>query len=290
MKSYDSRGSSALFNITIYGVQIVTLLLILLPFLYVTASSFATNHEVISRGFFLIPREWTLSSYGYLLFNHNFMRAFQNAVVITVVGTAFSMLLTCLMAYGLSKKWLVGRATMSFLVLFTMVFSGGIIPTYLVVKSLHLLDSYWALWLVGAIAPFNLIVMRSFFQSIPQELEESATMEGCGELRLFWNICIPLSLPAIATFTLFYMVGNWNTYFAAILYLNDSAKWPLQVFLRQMLLESSDTSMEYVSGGFEYGQPVKMAAVLVTALPLLIVYPFFQKYFDKGMLLGSVKG
>jgi putative aldouronate transport system permease protein len=132
--------------------------------------------------------------------------------------------------------------------------------------------------------------MRSFFQSFPIELEESSRMDGCGELRLFWNIVVPLSMPAIATFTLFYMVQNWNTFFNALIYINDSDKWPLQVYLRQMLIEAADSSMSLDIEGFEYGPPVKMATVIVTAVPLLIVYPFLQKYFNKGMLLGSVKG
>jgi putative aldouronate transport system permease protein len=259
------------------------------PFIYIIASSFATQHEFMSRGFFIIPHEWTIEAYGYLLSNANFTAAFGNAVTITVSGTFINILLTSLMAYGLSKSWLKGRRAMNFMVLFTMIFAGGMIPTYLVVKELGLLNSYWALYLTTAIAPFNLIVMRSFFQNIPAELEESARIDGCSELRLFWQIVIPLSMPAVATFTLFYAVQNWNTYFYAILFLNNSADMPLQVFLRQMLIES-DSGMEVDAGGFAYTPAVKMAAVLITAAPLLAVYPFMQKYFNKGMLMGSVKG
>ncbi len=217
------------------------------------------------------------------------MRAFNNAVVITVTGTAINIAMTSLMAYGLSKTWLKGRRALNFMVLFTMIFSGGMIPTYLVIKELGLLNSYWALYLNTAIAPFNLIVMRSFFQNIPSELEEAARIDGCSELRLFWRIVLPLSMPAVATFTLFYAVFNWNTYFFAILFINDSADWPLQVFLRQMLIVTT-SDMQTDSGGFHYTPAVKMAAVIITALPLLAIYPFMQKYFNKGMMLGSVKG
>ncbi|WP_397340451.1 carbohydrate ABC transporter permease [Paenibacillus qinlingensis] len=289
MRKFDARGKNAVFTTLVYGLLGVTLILILLPLLYVLISSFSSKHEIVTRGFFLIPHEWVIDAYGYLLSNENFKTAFSNSVVITVVGTLINIVFTSLMAYGLSKTWLKGRRTLNFIVLFTMLFSGGMIPTYLVVRELHLLDSYWSLFLVGAIAPFNLIVMRSFFQNIPPELEEAAKMDGCSELRLFWTIVIPLSMPAIATFTLFYAVHNWNTYFLAILYINDSTKWPLQVFLRQMLIVS-ESSMENQAGSFEFGPAVKMAAVILTALPLLIVYPFMQKYFNKGMLLGSVKG
>ncbi|SDE20505.1 putative aldouronate transport system permease protein [Paenibacillus sp. UNCCL117] len=289
MNTYDSRGKDPLFTALLFGVLMLTLLCVLVPFIYVISSSFATQQEIMSRGFFFFPREWTIEAYGYLMSNRNFIRAFQNAVQITVVGTAINIVLTSLMAYGLSKSWLRGRRTMNFMVLFTMIFAGGMIPTYLVIKELGLLNSYWALYLNTAIAPFNLIVMRSFFQSIPAELEESARIDGCSELRLFWRIVIPLSMPSIATFTLFYAVFNWNTYFFAILFINDSSDWPLQVFLRQMLIET-DSGMEADAGTFQYTPAVKMAAVIVTALPLLIVYPFLQKHFNKGMMLGSVKG
>ncbi|WP_159887794.1 carbohydrate ABC transporter permease [Paenibacillus puerhi] len=289
MNAFDSRGKDPVFSTLIYGLLMLSLLAILIPFIYVISSSFATEHEIMSRGFFFFPKEWSIEAYGYLLSNDNFLTAFGNAVQITVTGTTINIVLTSLMAYGLSKHWLKGRRTMNFMVLFTMIFAGGMIPTYLVVKELGLLNSYWALYLTSAIAPFNLIVMRSFFQNIPAELEESARIDGCSELRLFWQIVIPLSMPAVATFTLFYAVHNWNTYFYAILFLNNSADMPLQVFLRQMLIET-DSSMAVDAGGYSYTPAVKMAAVLITAIPLLVIYPFLQKYFNQGMLMGSVKG
>ncbi|TBL75405.1 carbohydrate ABC transporter permease [Paenibacillus thalictri] len=253
-------------------------------------SSFSTKQEVLTRGFFLIPHEWTLGAYRYLMNNDNFVESLFNAVYITAIGTFINIVLTSLMAYGMSKSWLKGRKTLNFLVLVTMIFSGGIIPTFLIMKGLHLLDSYWAIWLGGAIAPFHLIVMRSFFQNIPQELDEAGHIDGCGEFRLLVRIILPLAMPAVATFTLFYMVGHWNTYFTAILYINDTHRWPLQVILRQMLITNTDSSFESSVIDYQFGPPVKMAAIVVTALPLLVVYPFLQKYFNKGMLLGSVKG
>jgi putative aldouronate transport system permease protein len=288
MGSFDARGKSVTFSWLTNGLLLISLVVVLFPFLYVVFTSFAPQEEILTRGFFLIPHDWTIDAYRYLTHSGNFVQSFNNAVYITIVGTFINMLLTSLMAYGLSKPWLKGRRILNFIVLFTMLFSGGIIPTYLVVKSLHLLDSYWSLFLTGAIAPFHLIVLRSFFQAIPLELEESARIDGCGELRLFYRIILPLSLPAIATFTLFYAVHNWNSYFNAILYLNDSGKWPLQVFLRQ-LLNQSDANVEDVAA-LQFTPAVRMAAVVLTAVPLLVVYPFLQKYFNKGMLLGSVKG
>lgn len=289
MKALRYRGSDLLFVVCVYSFLLLSLLVVGLPFFYVITSSFTTEHEYLSRGFFLIPREWTIEAYGYLLHNRNFLQAFKNSITITFFGTLINIVLTSLMAYGLSKSWLKGRRLLNFMVLFSMIFAGGLIPTYLVTRELGLLNSYWALFLNSAIAPFNLIVMRSFFQAIPTELEEAAKIDGSSEYRIFVQIMLPLSLPALATFTLFYAVFNWNTYFYAILFLNNSSDWPLQVFLRQMLIES-DQSMEADAGMFQYTPAVKMAAVLVSSAPLLVVYPFLQKYFNKGMLLGSVKG
>ncbi|RTE07163.1 carbohydrate ABC transporter permease [Paenibacillus whitsoniae] len=289
MRAYDARGRDPVFKVVTNGLLVLSLILVLFPFLYVVMTSFAPREEILTRGFFIIPHDFTLNAYGFLMSSVQFVTAFKNAVIITVFGTIVNMMLTSLMAYGLSKTWLKGRRVLNFMVLFTMLFSGGIIPTYLVVKSLHLINSFWSLFLTGAIAPFHLIVLRSFFQNIPQELEESARIDGCGELRLFWRIILPLSLPAIATFTLFYAVQNWNSYFNAVLYLNDSDKWPLQVFLRQMMNETNN-SLESMTTEFQYSPAVKMAAIVLTALPLLAVYPFLQKYFNKGMLMGSVKG
>jgi putative aldouronate transport system permease protein len=287
--TFDIRGREWGFDSLVYGILLIWTLIILIPFIYVLFSSFATKTEILTRGFFIIPRVWTLDAYKYLMLNDDYTGSFKNAVHITVVGTFLSITTTSLMAYGLSKSWLRGRKILNFMVFFTMLFGGGMIPTYLVIKEIGLLDSYWALWLHGMIGPFNLIIMRSFFQRIPPELQESARMDGCGEFRMFWKLIVPLSMPVIATFTLFYGVGNWNTYFEAILYINDTSRWPLQPFLRQMLVVD-DSGMDQAEGIYEYSPAVKMAAVLVSAIPVLAVYPFLQKYFNKGVLLGSVKG
>lgn len=289
MNKLLAKRNDIWFNGVIYGLLMISLLVVSLPFLYVLFSSFSTKAEFLSRGFYILPNDWTINSYGYLLKNKGFLSSYGNTFYITIIGTAVNVFFTCLMAYGLSKKGLKGRSLLNFMVLFSMIFNGGMIPTYLVVKELSLIDSYWSLFLTSAIGPFILIIMRSFFSNIPAELEESARIDGCTEWRLLFSIVIPLSMPSIITIGLMYGVLHWNAYFQAILYLNDSNKWPVQVFLRQLLLES-DSSMEPTIGAFEYGPPVKMAAVIATALPLLLCYPFLQKYFNKGMMVGSVKG
>jgi putative aldouronate transport system permease protein len=289
MNTYNFRGKAPVYQTIVYSLLTLILCAEIFPVIYIIMMSFASKQEIVTRGFFLVPTEWTLNSYAYLIDNQNFMQAFRSSVTITTVGTVFSMSVTTLMAYGLSKPWLRGRRLLNFMVLFTMLFSGGIIPMYLLVMNLHLLNSYWSLFLTGAIIPFNLIVIRSFFQSFPSEIEESARIDGCSEFRLLWRIVLPLSMPVIATFFLFYAVDYWNTYFNAILYLNEGSKLPLQVFLRQML-NVSDGSQVITERGIEFSPAVRMAAVIFTAVPLLIVYPFLQKYFNQGALLGSVKG
>lgn len=289
MKTHDFRGRAPLYQTVVYLLLALVLIIVLIPFLYVVFASFATKQEILTRGFFLIPKVWTLNAYAYLMENQNFVTSFKNSVFIAAVGTTISMTLTTLMAYGLSKTWLKGRKVLNFMVLFTMLFSGGIIPLYLLVKGLNLLDSYWSLFLTGAIVPFNLIVIRSSFQNFPTEIEESARMDGCSEIRLLWKIVLPLSMPVLATFTLFYTVDYWNSYFNSILYLTSGDKMPLQVFLRQMLIQPSE-NMGATVEGLEFSPAVRMAAVVFTAIPLLVVYPFLQKYFNQGMLLGSVKG
>jgi putative aldouronate transport system permease protein len=210
---------------------------------------------------------------------------------VTIVGTVLSMILTSFMAYALSRKYLHGRGIFNFIVVFTMLFSGGMIPSFILVQSLGLIDSLWALILPSAISAYNMIIMRNFFQGIPDSLEESAKMDGCSDWGVFFRIILPLSLPSIATISLFYAVSYWNTYQSAILYINDSAKWPIQVLLRQIVIVSSGMNADAASVDVvPPAQSVKMAVIVVATLPMLIAYPFVQKYFVKGAMVGSVKG
>jgi len=290
LKKAGETGADRIYTVHVAVVLLLAAIAALFPLFYVLAISFSTEKEYLTRGFYILPHQFSLNGYLYLLSHPGFKSAFRNAVVISAVGTFINIVLTTLMAYGLSKPWLKGRSLMNFMVVFTMLFSGGMIPTYLVVNALHLIDSFWAIWLSSAIIAFNMVVMRSFFHTVPIELEESARMDGSGEWRLLASIVVPLSLPAIATFTLFYLVNNWNTYFSAILYLNDNRLMPLQVFLRQMLIEDDPSIANASSVQYHYTPAARMAAIVITAMPLLVIYPFFQKHFNKGVLLGSVKG
>lgn len=265
--------------------------LCLLPFLNVLGSSFATPGELATRSFVVIPETFTLDAYRYILSTSTIFRALGVSVFVTAVGTFVSLLLTSFMAYALSKPYLRGRRVINFLVVFTMLFSGGMIPTFIVVQNLGLIDSLWALILPVAINAFNFVIMRSFFQAIPDSLEEAARIDGCSDLGVFLRIVLPLSLASIATIGLFYAVGYWNTYQNAILYINDSEKWPIQVLLRQIVIVASGMNADAsVVDVVPPAQSVKMAVIVVATLPMLLVYPFIQRYFVKGALIGSVKG
>jgi putative aldouronate transport system permease protein len=263
-----------------------------LPFVHVIGGSFTTSAELAVNKFVLIPKVWSLDAYKFIFSTNTIFRAMAVSVLVTLIGTLFSMLISSMMAYGLSRRDLDGRKAIMFAVVFTMLFNGGLIPTFLVVKELHLIDSYAALILPIAISAFNLIILKNFFQNIPEGLEESAKIDGCNDFGIFFRIVLPLSMPVIATISLFYAVTYWNTYLNAILYLDSSDKWPIQVLLRQIVVLAS--GMEYSSSLDATVPPpdqtVKMAVIVVATLPILLVYPFLQKHFAKGALLGSIKG
>lgn len=266
-------------------------LICLLPFLHVIGSSLANPGELATRAFVIIPREFTLDAYRYVLSTPTIFRAVGVSMFVTVVGTFLSLLVTSLMAYALGKRYLRGRRVINFLVVFTMLFSGGMIPLFIVVNGLGLLDSVWSLILPFTVNAFNFVIMRSFFQGIPDSLEEAARIDGCSELGVFIRIVLPLSVASIATIGLFYAVSYWNTYMWAILFINDSTLWPIQVLLRQIVIVASGLNADAsVVDVVPPAQSVKMAVIAVATLPMLIVYPFIQRYFVKGALIGSVKG
>lgn len=262
----------------------------LLPFVYVAAGSFATESELATRSFFLWPETFSLRAYESILTSPAFLRAMVTTILVTAVGTVIQLLLTASMAYPLSKANLPGRRVLLSLIVFTMVFSGGMIPTFLMVKDLGLLDTYWALVLPLAINPFSLIIIKNFFQQLPNELEESAKIDGANELQTLWSVILPLSKPVLATFALFYAVGIWNDFMSPLLYLNDNSMWTLQMFLRQVTVATDLSIVEADPSQLPPAQGIKFAVIVVATLPILLFYPFLQKHFAKGMLIGSVKG
>lgn len=262
----------------------------LIPFVFVIAGSFATESELATRSFFLWPNTFSLRAYEAIFTSPAFVRALVTTIAVTAVGTAIQLLLTASMAYPLSKNNLPGRKLMLALIVFTMVFSGGMIPTFLIVKDLGLLDTYWALVLPLAINPFSLIIIKNFFQQLPAELEESSKIDGANELQTLWSIILPLSKPVLATFALFYAVGIWNDFMSPLLYLNDNSMWTLQMFLRQVTVATDLSIVEADPSQLPPAQGIKFAVIVVATIPILLFYPFLQKHFSKGMLVGSVKG
>ncbi|WP_152402342.1 carbohydrate ABC transporter permease [Paenibacillus cellulositrophicus] len=287
-------AAGATFDVANYIVLTLFGLAAVLPFVYVIAGSFASDAELTQRAVFFIPKTFTLAAYEFIFSTGTIVKSIGVSIYVTVIGTLVNLFFTVTMAYSLAKRGLYGRNLVLNLVIFSMLFGGGMIPTYLVVKELHLLDSLWALMLPGAISAFNLIIVKNFFQEIPKEIEEAGRIDGCSELGLLWRIVMPLSMPVLATFTLFYAVGHWNDFFAALLYINDPEKWPLQVMLRQIVLLSQAAAGDLNSMDPNFVKPpdqsIKMAVIVVGTIPILCVYPFLQKHFAKGVLLGSVKG
>ncbi|WP_420489119.1 carbohydrate ABC transporter permease [Neobacillus vireti] len=278
------------------SLNIVLLTLIalsmLFPFYYMFVVSFATYEEFVKTDLLLFPKTWVLDAYEYILGSKEFIRSLGVTIYVTVVGTFVSLLLTAMMAYALSRN-ILGQKIYVVLVLFTFVFGAGMIPTYMIVQATGLMDSLWSLIIPGAISSFNLIVMRQFFMSLPMDLTEAAIIDGANDLQIFTKIILPLSKPALAAFGLFYAVGIWNSYFTALLYISDPAKWTVQVVLRQLVILNQgnllDTGMQASMDNPPPAETVGMAAILVATIPILIVYPFLQKHFAKGVMLGSVK-
>lgn len=291
-----NRRSLADKAIDSLNVIILTIIacLMLVPFVHIFAVSFSSLEDVLQKDFILWPTHWATSSYEAIFASKHFIRSIYVTSYITILGTIISLFLTATMAYALSRN-ILGQRVILLMVVFTILFNAGMIPVYLVVKETGIMNSIWALIIPGAISSFNLIVIRQFFLSIPNELNEAALIDGANELRAFWSIILPLSKPALAAFGLFYAVTYWNKYFEGILYLNDSAKWPIQVVLRQIVIMNEATSTLGADVMLQLDNPpppitIQMAAILVATLPILILYPFLQKHFAKGVMIGSVKG
>ncbi|MFD0712756.1 carbohydrate ABC transporter permease [Paenibacillus sp. GCM10027626] len=281
-----------------YAVNILILaaaaLVCLLPLIHILAVSLSSNTAISTGKVSLWPVEPSWRAYVSMIEGTNIVKAFRNSLVITAAGTAFNMLLTILAAYPLSKKHFYFRRFFTLAIVFTMLFKAGLIPDYMLVKSLHLVDSYWALWLPGLISVYNMLLLRSFFTAIPEELEDAARIDGCSEWKLVLKIILPLSLPVIATLTLFYGVAHWNAFFNVMIYINDSNKYNLSVLVQNMIQSATLLTEMSNLNPDDYKmltpESIKSASVIVMTLPMLLVYPFLQKYFVKGVMLGAVKG
>lgn len=274
------------------SVILIISIITLIPFVYVVSISLTDPSIYVPMQFKIIPEKFSLAAYKYLLSTNSFTNALYSTLYVTVVGTVLNIIITFTMAYGLTRKSMPGRTIILSLVVFTLVFNAGIVPNYLLIKELGLLNSYWALILVSLTNAWSLIVVKSFMDSLPAELEDAAKIDGCNDIGVFLRIIIPLSKPAIATFTLFFAVAHWNTYFNALVYITDSTKWTLQLLVKTLVIDSNAQGYA-TGGGDEQSLPqetIRMASIVLAILPILLVYPFLQKYFAKGVMLGSIKG
>jgi putative aldouronate transport system permease protein len=279
-------------TILIYAGLTLFALIAILPFLNTIARSFSAEAPIIRGEVYVWPVNATLDAYRRLLVGGVFWRAFWNSFLITSIGTAIQMVMTLLAAYPLSRRKLPGRGILMVLVIVQMIFPPGLIPFYLTVRSVGLLDTYWAVILPYAINTFNLIVLINYFRSLPSEMEEAAVIDGANDVQVLWHIIIPLSTPVIMTLMLFYIVEDWNMFLPAIFFINDGSKQPIQVILRDLIwslqLQSQTASADQFQrmAGVE---ALKAAAVLIAAIPMLVFYPFIQRYFIRGIMLGAVK-
>ncbi len=264
----------------------------LYPLYYVLIVSVSSGMAVSRGEVKIVPIRFTLSPYRMMLQDTYFLRSFANTVRYTVVGTTVNLVMSALCAYPLSIRRFSGNKPLTAFIVFTMFFSGGLIPTYLVVKSFGLLDTIWAIALPTAVSTWNMIIIRTFFQGIPSSLRESAQIDGANDIHIFVRIILPLSLPVMATMLLFYSTGHWNSFFPELIYLSDKKKYPMQLILRNMLIanQMSEQYSEIVQEIDIQPTTLKYAAVIISTAPILLVYPFVQKYFVKGVMIGSLKG
>ncbi len=272
-------------------LMILVLFVTLYPFLYLVAQSFSSDAAVSAGKVSILPIDFNIDTYKYILRDNQFFRYYWNTIFYSVCGTFISVVATALLAYPLSKPRLRLNKVITPFVVFTMYFAGGTIPNYIVITQLlGLKDSMWAIILPGTISTFNLLVMKSFFASLPEELEEAAAIDGMDTYQIFLKIIIPLSKPIIATMCLFYLVGMWNEWFAPMLYLDTKDKWPIALYVRQLVEGANNTEIGSSAEASSVQATIKSATMVLTSIPIILVYPFVQKYFVKGMTIGAIKG
>ena len=289
----DSRGDRIFLGI-VNTFCVVIVCIIAYPLIYVFSASISSGEAVMFGKVYFFPVDITLEGYVKVFENKDILIGFRNSIIYTSLGTAINMIMTTLIAFPLSRKKLVGRDLFMILITFTMFFSGGLIPTFLVVERLRMVDTIWAMVIPSAISTFYVIIMRTFFMStIPEELWDSAAMDGCNNFQFLFFIVLPISTAVLAVLTLYYAVGHWNSYFSALIYLRSKHLLSLQIVLRSILMANQ---MNHESGdaGFTervlVGLTIKYSVIIISSLPMILMYPFIQKYFVKGVMVGAVKG
>lgn len=290
VKKRHKPVSSRIFDIVVYILLFLVAMVTIVPFLQVVTISLSPPEVVASYGLHLIPTKIDLEGYRSIFKYKLLWTSYRNTIVRTLFGTALSMFLYVIAAYPLSKKYLPNRRFWIFFIIFTMYFSGGMIPNYLLINNwLKLSNTIWALILPPAMSAYNLIIVRNFFESIPDSLEESARIDGARETTVLFKIVVPLSMPVLATVSLWCIVGHWNAWYDCMLYIRDDTKYVLQYTLQRILLDGQVQDLDHI-GTKVNTETMKMASIVVSILPIMIIYPFVQKYFTKGVMIGAVKG
>ena len=286
--------SDKVFNFFNVLLTILITLIVLYPLIYILSASFSDPMAVMNGEVLLIPVDFTFAGYQKVFQNEDIVTGYLNSIQYTIVGTAVNLVMTVLGAYPLSRKDFYGRNVLTAFFAFTMFFGGGMIPTYLVIQDLGLLNNFWVMILPGAVSVWSMVIVRTFFQSsIPDELREAAVIDGCSNTRLLMTIILPLSIPVLAVITMQYAVGHWNAYFNALIYITDREKYPLQMVLRELLMQSKMDEMMDTEGAVTQQMlavSLKYALMVVASVPVLLLYPFLQRYFVKGVMVGAIKG
>lgn len=286
MKQKESL-SSRLFDVINVLVMILLVIVMVYPMVYVFSASISNNALVASGAVLLWPKNITFIAYEQLIYNSDLWVSYWNTIRYAFVQTVLTLIVTSAMAYPLAKRWLPGRRVILLLAAFTLLFSGGMIPTFLIVQQLGLLNSIWAIVLPSLISTWYLFIMRTFFEALPEELEDAAAIDGCGSIQILVRIVLPLSLPVMVTIGLFTAVNQWNAFFNALIYLNDRDMYPLQIMMRNILIAGTNVQGE---GDLTHLETLKYAMIIIGTLPILCVYPFIQKYFVQGTMIGGIKG
>ncbi|WEG10958.1 carbohydrate ABC transporter permease [Pullulanibacillus sp. KACC 23026] len=288
------NSEDRIFNIVLNCMAAILIAIVLYPLIFVISASFSDPSHVVNGDIWLLPKGFTWEAYAKVFHDAQIWNGFKNTLIYTVLGTFINLFLTTLIAYPLSRRDLPGRTIFTFIIAFTMFFSGGIIPTYLLVKNLGMYNLIWSMVIPNAIATYNVIVMRSFFQtSIPWELQEAALIDGCSNFKLFIKVILPLSKPILAVMVLFYAVGHWNEYFNGLIYLQNEKLYPLQLVLREILIQNQASDTDITASMAKQtllAESMKYAIIVVSSIPVIILYPFVQKHFVKGVMIGSIKG
>lgn len=289
---YKKTFGEKVFDAFVYLLLTLLMIATFYPLYYIFVASLSSVSEIAKHGtFMLFPKGFTLETYKAVFQNEMILTGLRNTIFYVILGTAINMILTIFAAYGLSRKWLKGRKIIMFGIVFTMFFSGGLIPSFMVVQNLGLYNTIWALLLPGAMSAWNLIMMRTYFMGLPISLEESARIDGANDFQILFRVILPTAKPILAVMVLFYAVGHWNSWFSASIYLQNRELYPLQLILREILIQGrvADFGGNSANVTHQVAKNLKYATIIVSTIPILLVYPFIQKYFVKGVMLGSLK-